>query len=157
MLLSGSEPGQVYFVALSLATQRKDVTHKLIYQKNISTGVSFGNASAQLVNTGNVNIRANFAITGLEASSVYLVAAYINSSVGLSDLYFQNIKTSKSSNGAVLKLALSSIEPNSTLINALSTVLRIQASRMSVIKINSPLDSVIVANPGVLNSRKFVY
>jgi len=50
---------------MSLATQKADVTQNLIYNSNISTGISYGNIPASLVDTGNVNILANFSISGL--------------------------------------------------------------------------------------------
>lgn len=91
MNISVSEAGTVYFAAMSLATQKKDVTQALIYGNNISTGISYGNATAALVNSGNVNIEAAFTVSGLQASSTYLIGAYVNSSVGLSDIMFQTI------------------------------------------------------------------
>ena len=70
----------------------------------METGIAYGNVRTDVVNQIST-IQATFTATGLESQTVYLVGAYVNTTVGVSDIEFKVFKTSKSSNGAAIKIS----------------------------------------------------
>lgn len=95
----------------------------------VPTGKSYGSSKTI---TNNINIQSNFTAKNLSAQTSYMMASYLNSSVGISDIEYLVFHTDKSSNGAGIKIALSSIVDNSVVLEAFSKVLRINPSRMVV-------------------------
>ena len=61
------------------------------------------------------------------------MAAYLNSSVGISDIAFSVAKTSKASNGAAIKMAFTDILDSEKILEALSTVLTVSKDRLSIV------------------------
>ena len=83
---------------------------------------------------------------------------YLNSTVGLSDVKFKEIQTQKSSNGAVIKICFNSIELNTTVLDTLSTVLRLKTDRLSVFTMQIILLNISSTySTQVMNSRRYVY
>ena len=110
---------------MKIGTQQGTITQQMVYTQNISTGVSYGNVRTQANTTGNVNIVASFNVSGLQSDTQYVFAAYLNSSIGISDLMFTTVTTGKSSNGAGIKISFNALQDESALLAALSTVFRI--------------------------------
>ncbi len=81
----------------------------MIYDKNVKTGVVYNNTRAYISSIGSVNIVTDLFLEGLLSDKRYLVGAYLNSTVGISDIKFKEFQTSKSSNGAVIKICFNSI------------------------------------------------
>lgn len=81
----------------------------MIYDKNVKTGVVYNNTRAYISSIGSVNIVTDLFLDGLLSDKRYLVGAYLNSTVGISDIKFKEVQTSKSSNGAVIKICFNSI------------------------------------------------
>ena len=97
-------------------------------------------------------------MTGLEAQKTYLAGAYLNSSVGISNIRFERFRTEKSSNGAGVMIALSDIEEESVVIEEFSKVLRINPDRMKIITIKEKLTShQNTFESTVMNSRQYIY
>ena len=123
-LVSGSEQGVIYYAVMEIGTTRKKVKQEEIYSRTLSTGLKYGNATTDFTNNL-ATIQANFKITGRESQTSYLFGVYLNSSLGISNIKFQRVKMAKSSNGAVIMIALSEIEEESIFIEKFSDVLRI--------------------------------
>jgi len=86
------------------------------------------------------------------------MAAYLNSTVGISSIIFKNFSTGKSSNGAAIKLAMSSMVNNTAFLVAFSNVLRIQSSRISVLTVTSTLANLQTTyQSSVMNNRSYIY
>jgi hypothetical protein len=110
---------------MKIGTQQGTITQDMVYKQNISTGISYGNVRTQSNTTGNVNIVAPFNISALQSDTQYVIAAYLNSSIGISDLMFVTVATGKSSNGAGIKISFNLLQNETALLTALSTVFRI--------------------------------
>ena len=113
--ISTSEEGTVYYAVMRIGTKRKTVEAEEIYAKNLSAGVVFGNQTVNVTNNL-ATIQANFTVEGLDSQKSYLIGAYLNSSVGNSPIKFLKFETDKASNGAGIKIALTSIEENDVVI-----------------------------------------
>lgn len=81
----------------------------MIFDQNIKTGVVYNKTRAVISAVGSVNILTELILTGLEADKRYLIGAYLNSTVGISDIKFKEVQTLKSSNGAVIKICFNTI------------------------------------------------
>ena len=81
----------------------------MIFDQNIKTGLVYNKTRAVISSLGNVNIITPLILTGLESDKRYLIGAYVNSTVGISDIKFKEVQTLKSSNGAVIKICFNSI------------------------------------------------
>lgn len=81
----------------------------MIFDQNIKTGVVYNKTRAVISSVGSVNILTELILTGLEADKRYLIGAYLNSTVGISDVKFKEVQTLKSSNGAVIKICFNTI------------------------------------------------
>ncbi len=81
----------------------------MIFEQNIKTGVVYNKTRAVISSIGSVNIVAGLYLTGLQSDKRYLIGAYVNSTVGLSDIKFKEVQTTKSSNGAVIKICFNAI------------------------------------------------
>jgi len=90
---------------MQVGTNRNKVSKEEIYNQTLSTGIIFGNHTANVTNNL-ATIQSNFNITGLESQKKYLLGVYINSTVGNSNIRFKKFKTTKSSNGAGIKLSI---------------------------------------------------
>ena len=119
--------------------------------------ILYGNSKAAL-HTSGVNIISDFTILSLVAQTKYIVAAYVNTTIGNSPIIFKNISTSKASNGAAIKLGMNNKIVLNTLLQALSNVWRIKMERLAVITsedTQDELQSTFTAQ--VMNSRSYVY
>lgn len=123
----------------------------------MSKAILYGSSNAALDVSG-VNTISDFFVTPLIAQTKYIVAAYVNSTVGNSPIKFINISTSKASNGAAIKLGMSDKIVLNTLLSALSNVWRIKIDRLAVITSQDTQDDLqsSFAAP-VMNSRTYVY
>jgi hypothetical protein len=81
----------------------------MIFEQNIKTGIAYNKTRAVISSLGNVNIITSLILTGLESDKRYLIGAYVNSTVGVSDIKFKEVQTLKSSNGAVIKICFNAI------------------------------------------------
>lgn len=132
-----SEKGVVYYAVILAGTPSSSVSQTSIYNNSVSSGVTYGNSTAQVNASQGVNIRSNLPVGGLLAQTNYILAVYLNSSVGISEIYYLNFSTSKSSNGATIKIAFTDILNLTSLATSLSNVWRIDPSRISCLtKIN---------------------
>lgn len=86
-LSSCSEPGTVYFAVMKIGTNEGKVLQANIYANEVDTGISYGSAKTWLSGTIST-IQGNLTATGLSAQTRYLIGAYVNSSVGISDIKF---------------------------------------------------------------------
>ena len=105
-----------------------------------------------------VDIQANFTATDLSAQTTYLLGAYINASVGISNIAFKVFHTDKSNNGAAIKIAFTQIEDEADVITALSKVLRIAEERifiMTIEEVQTEHSSTFIST--VMNDRQFIY
>ena len=93
---------------MKIGTKRSTVQAEEIYAKTLPSGVVFGNQTVNVTNNL-ATIQATFTVTGLESQKSYLMGAYLNSSVGNSPIKYFRFKTTKSANGAGIKIALTSI------------------------------------------------
>jgi hypothetical protein len=124
----------------------------------MSKAILYGSANAVLKSDSGVNTISKFTINSLIAQTKYIVAAYVNSTVGNSPIIFKNISTSKASNGAAIKLGMNNKIVVNTLLTSLSRVWRIKMDRLAVITpqdIQDTLQSTFT--PQVMNSRTYVY
>ena len=154
---STSYSGIVYYVVLASGTLTTTITPSQIYNKNLSSSITYGNASSANNLTG-VNIVANFTVRSLSTQSNYIIAAYLNSTVGISDIVYRNFSTTQASNGAAIKLAMNNLLNTTALLSALSNVWRIQVSRIGVLTIQSTLNSLQATyTSSVMNTRIYVY
>lgn len=143
---------------MQVGTEQATVTQKMIYDQNISTGVVYNKTRAIISTIGSVNILTDLNISGLEADKRYLIGVYLNSTVGISDIKFKEIQTQKSSNGAVIKICFNSIELNNTVLDTLSTILRLKSDRLSVFTMQMILLNISGSySTQVMNSRRYVY
>ena len=142
---------------MEIGTTRKKVKQEEIYNRNLSSGLVYGNTTTDVTNIL-ATIQSSFKVTGLEAQKTYLAGAYLNSSVGISNIKFERFRTKKSSNGAGIMIALSAIEEESVVIEEFSKVLRINPNRMKILtvreKLNSHQDTFIGT---VMNIRQYIY
>lgn len=87
-----------------------------------------------------------------------MIGAYVNTSVGVSDIKFELFETKKSSNGAAITIAFSSIQTNAYVIDALSKTLRIIPSRINILTVSSILTMAqSTYSNTVMNTRQYVY
>lgn len=105
---SCSEPGTVYFAVLKIGTNEAKVLQSDIFAKDVDTGVSYGSGRTAVSGTIST-IQANLTATKLSAQTKYLIGAYVNSSVGISNIKFTTFETKKSSNGAAATIAFTNI------------------------------------------------
>ena len=127
-----SHPGKVYFVILKSGTPTDQINASQIYLQSLDYSITYGKANASLDVSG-VNILATLEASKLKSSTNYIIGAYLNSTVGNSRIYFLEFKTSKSSNGAAIKLAFNNLINSVQFIEYLSWLLRIQLKRLSLI------------------------
>ena len=119
--------------------------------------ILYGNSKAAL-NTSGVNIISDFTILSLVAQTKYIVAAYVNTTIGNSPIIFKDISTNKASNGAAIKLGMSNKVVVDTLLQALSNVWRIKINRLAVITSQDTQDELQSSYTAqVMNSRTYVY
>lgn len=95
----------------------------------MGSSITFGDSTASL-NVSGVNTLSILEVSNLISSTNYIIGAYVNSTVGNSPIYFLEFKTSKTSNGAVIKLGFSSLTNSSKLLEYMSLVLRIAMKRI---------------------------
>lgn len=159
-LATTSDPGTIYFVVVASGTPERYITQALIFGRNVSSSVTYGNATAalnQLVGSG-VNTLSNFSIPGLAAQTAYMIAAYLNSTVGVSSIVFKNFTTGKASNGAAIKLAMSNVLNEANFLQAFSNVLRIESSRIFILTVTSTLSMLQSQHQStVMNTRNYIY
>lgn len=142
---------------MKIGTNKEKVLQTAIYANQVDTGVSYGSSKTAVTSTIST-IQANLTATGLSAQTTYLIGAYINSSVGISDIKFEVFQTKKSSNGAAITIAFTSIETNANVIDALSKSLRISASRINVMTVRQLLSTQqSVYDSSVMNTRQFIF
>lgn len=142
---------------MQIGTNRNNVLQTDIYAKSVATGVSYGSTTTNISSTIST-IQSNFTTTGLTTQTTYLIGAYVNSSVGISDVSFIVFQTKKSSNGAAINLAFSAIETNASIINAIAQTMRILPSRINILTMSSILTTQQTAyNNAVMNTRQYVY
>lgn len=106
--VSISDPGTIYFAAIKIGVNRNNILQEDIYKNNVSSAISYGSAETQ-VSSSAVSFTSNFTVLSLLSQTNYLIAAYLNSSIGISDILFVEAKTSKAPNGAAIKIALSEV------------------------------------------------
>lgn len=109
---------------MQIGTNRQKVKQSEIYAQSVDTGISYGSARTNVERTIST-VQSNLTAKGLLSQTTYLLGAYVNSSVGISDIKFEVFTTKKSSNGASITLAYSNVETNTDIINAASKTLRI--------------------------------
>ena len=152
-----STVGTIYFAILNSGTPTSSIQQAQIYNQSLKSSVSFGKSPAAL-NTSGVNTVSNLAVTALKVETNYIIAAYLNSTVGNSAIVYRQFSTSKASNGATITLAMSSPINITTLLTGLSNVWRIQQSRIGLL---TPLQSLTSLQssftPTVMNNRSYVY
>lgn len=86
------------------------------------------------------------------------MGAYVNTSVGISDIKFEVFHTKKSSNGAAMTISFTSIESNADIISALSRTLRIESDRINVMTMREVLTrQQSQYDSSVMNSRSYVF
>lgn len=152
-----SDAGTIYYVVTASGTPQSSITQALISSQNVVNSITYGSSTATL-NTVGVNIVSNFTVKGLAVQTTYLIAAYLNSTVGSSSLIFTNFTTSKASNGAAIKLATNSIVDNTYLLTSLSKVLRISTNRLYILTITSTLNTLNQSyDSTVMNKRSYIY
>jgi hypothetical protein len=152
-----STSGTIYYAILASGTPTNNIKQSQIYNKNLSNVIVFGNANSSL-NTSGVNTISNFVVNSLIAQTNYIIAAYLNSTVGNSAIVYQNFSTSKASNGASIKLAFSSPVNVTTLFSVLSNVWRIQLNRIGVLTNPSTLTALQGSfSSSVMNNRTYIY
>lgn len=98
--------GAIYYAIVKGGTPNSQISHSNIYNNSVSSGLLYGEASAE-TSTQGVNTLANFLISGLKAQTSYKIAIYLNSTVGNSPIFFKAFRTKKASNAAAIKLAMS--------------------------------------------------
>lgn len=148
-----TEIGTLYYVIMS-AGSPETLNQSDILNASAPQQVTAGSALAQR----SINIVTNFQATGLSSQSPYKIAAYLSSSVGDSDISYVRFNTTQSSNGAEMVIALSSIQTNSTVLTAVSKVLRIPLSRMAVLTFSTTLQNYSSTyNSTIMNQRSYVY
>jgi hypothetical protein len=141
---------------MELGVSQNSIRQASIYGKNLSSAVSYGNIQTTGSTTG-VNIISNFTVTGLSSQVNYLIAAYLNSTIGVSSIYFLNFTTAKASNGASIRLSFNASLSNYTyFIISFSNVLRIKSSRINIISF-PPSNLTSTHQNSVMNNRTYVY
>jgi hypothetical protein len=157
LMATTSTNGTIYYAILSSGTPTGNITQSAIYSKNLSNAIAFGNSNATL-NTSGVNTISSFTVKALIAQTNYIIAAYLNSTVGISTTVYQNFSTSNASNGASITLAMSTPVNVTTLLSALSNVWRIQLSRIGLLTSNQTLNTLQSSfSSSVMNNRSYVY
>ena len=153
-----STNGRLYYVVMASGTPETSITSKGIYEKTLANAITYGSIKIKRELTS-VNIRTSFSVSDLEAQSEYVIAVYLNSTTGISDIVFQEFETAKASNGAAIKLAFKSkVSSIADLRKYLSYVLRIRKNRIFLLTVESvqvSLSSSFRSN--VMNSRRFIY
>ena len=152
-----SYSGTVYYAVVAAGTPTSLVTTDKIYNKQISSGVSYGSSNAILQSSG-VNTLAQLQVKGLKTQQNYTIAVYLNSTIGISTVFFKNFTTAKASNGASIKIAMSTPVNVSSYITALSQVLSIVPSRIYILTPTQALateQSTFQAS--VMNNRYYIY
>lgn len=149
--------GTVYFAVVASGTPTSLISAGLIYNQSLASGIAYGSGSAALESTG-VNTVASVVAAGLSAQKAYLLALYLNSTVGISDLYFLNFSTAKASNAAAIKLAFSDPVNSTLLTESMSLVLRINSSRIYILTNKQVLvDQKDTFQVSVMNKRLYIY
>lgn len=142
---------------MKIGTNRNKVLQASIFAADVDTGISYGSAKTSVASTI-ATIQANLTATGLSAQTTYLIGAYVNSSVGISDIKFEVFHTKKSSNGAAMTIGFTSIETNANVIDALSKSLRISTSRINIVTVRQLLTTQqSVFDSTVMNTRQFIF
>ena len=153
-----SYTGVLYFAVVSAGTPASLISATGIYGKSLSSGVVYGSADSGLLVSSGVNIITKFAVAGLRVQTNYTIAVYLNSTVGISPIFFNNFTTSKVSNGAAIKIAMTAVVNTTAYINALSQVLRINSSRIYVLTPSQVLTSEQGSfQASVMNNRYYIY
>jgi hypothetical protein len=156
-IASCSEPGTVYFAVMKIGTNEGKVLQTDIVGSKVETGISYGSGRTAVSKTIST-IQANLTATKLSAQTKYLIGAYVNSSVGISDIKFIDFETEKSSNGAAVTIAFTSIETNDAVIEAVSKTIRVAASRVNVMTVRQVLSSQQSSfDNSVMNVRQYVF
>ena len=105
--------GTIYYAVVPAGTPNILINQVDIYNQNLSSGVLFGEGTADN-NQETVNIISNIVITGLNAQTRYKIGVYLNSTVGISTILFDKFRTKRASNAATIKLAMTSVLTNET-------------------------------------------
>lgn len=149
--------GTIYYAILNSGTPTNNILQAQIYNQNLTNSVSFGKSAAAL-NTSGVNIVSSLSVTSLSVETNYIIAAYLNSTVGNSAIVYRQFSTSKASNGATITLAMSSPINVTSLLAGLSNVWRIQQSRIGLLTPTQSLTNLQTTfTPTVMNNRSYVY
>jgi hypothetical protein len=148
-----TEMGTLYYVVIPAGAPETLVQGDIL-NATAPQQVTSGSANVQK----SMNIVADFQATGLSSQSQYKIAAYLSSSVGDSEITYVRFNTTQASNGAQLVIALSSIQTNSTVLAAVSKILRVPLSRMAVLTYSSTLLNYSTTyNSNNMNQRSYVY
>lgn len=110
----------LYYAVVTAGTPASLITATGIYGKSLSSGVVYGSADSGLLVTSGVNIITQFAVSGMKVQTNYTIAVYLNSTVGISPIFFRNFTTSKVNNGAAIKIAMTAVVNTTAYIKALS-------------------------------------
>lgn len=149
--------GTVYYAVVITGTPTNLISRENIYNRSLSSGVSYGSSSSALESSG-VNIVSDFVATELKAQTTYTLAAYLNSTLGNSPIYFLNFTTAKISNAAAIRIAMSSPVNESYYIDCFSKVLRINSSRIYILTNKQILSQQQTSFQAVvMNQRYYIY
>jgi hypothetical protein len=136
-----STSGTIYYAILASGTPTANITQVQIYNLNLTNAVAYGSANSSL-NSSGVNTVSNFTVKALSTQTSYIIAAYLNSTVGASAIVFQNFSTTQASNGASVKIALKNPANITQLLYVLSNVWRIQLERIGVLTVQETMVSL---------------
>ena len=152
-----SYSGTVYYAVVAAGTPTSLVTTDKIYNKQISSGVSYGSDTAILQSSG-VNTLAQLQVKGLKTQQNYTIAVYLNSTIGISSVFFKNFTTAKASNGAAIKIAMTTPINVTSYVTALSQVLSIVPSRIYILTPTQVLATEQSTFQSiVMNNRYYIY
>lgn len=152
-----SYSGTVYYAVVAAGTPTSLVTTEKIYNNQINSAVSYGSGTASLQSSG-VNTLAQLQVKGLKTQHNYTIAIYLNSTIGISTIFFKNFTTAKASNGAAIKIAMSTPINATSYVSALSQVLSIVASRIYILTPTQALATEqSTFQSSVMNNRYYVY
>jgi hypothetical protein len=155
--LTTSYGGTIYFAVVPAGTPAAKITSAAIYSNSLTSGITYGSGLAALDIVG-VNIRCTLNVTQLSAQTNYTIVALLNSTIGISEIFYFNFTTAKLSNGAAITIAMNASINQTAYINALSTVLRIDSSRIYILTNQSTLStSASTFNNQVMNNRYYIY
>jgi hypothetical protein len=152
-----SYTGTVYYAVVAAGTPTSLVTTDKIFKKQISSGVSYGSGVATLQLSG-VNILAQLQAIGLKTQQNYTMAVYLNSTIGISSIFYKNFTTAKASNGAAIKIAMSTPINVTSYVTALSQVLSIVPARIYILTPTQILvNEQSTFQASVMNNRYYIY